>query len=58
MNNQYLLPGRLGDDNRRFETDPRADPRLQNKSGLSADLAAGLNPCPLMRLMSNVLITA
>ena len=46
MNNQYLLPGRLGDDNRRFETDPRADPRIAEQVRLVGGFGGGLEPLP------------
>lgn len=46
MNDQSLLPGRLGDDNRRFETDPRSDPRISEQVRLLGGFGAGLEPLP------------
>ena len=46
MNDQSLLPGRLGDDNRRFETDPRSDPRISEQVRLLGSFGAGLEPLP------------
>lgn len=46
MINQSLLPGRLGDDHRRFETDIRADPRISEQVKLMGGFGAGLEPLP------------
>ena len=37
-------PGRLGDDKTRFETDPRADPRIADIVKLAGGFGAGLEP--------------
>jgi acetyl esterase len=46
MVNQSLLPGRLGDDARRFETDARADPRIAEVIRQVGGFGAGLQPLP------------
>ena len=46
MIDQSLLPGRLGDDTRRFETDARSDPRIAAVVRQMGGFGAGLEPLP------------
>ncbi|MDE0801645.1 MAG: alpha/beta hydrolase [Rhodospirillaceae bacterium] len=47
MVDQSLLPGRLGNDELRFETDSRADPRIAEVVKLLGGFGAGIEPLPV-----------
>ena len=47
MVDRSLLPGRLGNDERRFETDSRADPRIAEMVKLLGGFGEGIDPLPV-----------